>query len=744
MAAPNEFFRASGVVLRFLGLLTFLVHAGPAAFSQDGPAPKASVELVDVRLGIQGVYKLGQWTPLRIELSSGSGNLSDVDLMVRMVDPDGVPTEYRSAKFELPAGTMSVQRMLVKVGRRSSDLRVTVRVSEQPICTRLWQPSELPTAVAAGQQVVLSLGGELPLDAALAMRSGSRMERIAHQHIAMADELPRHWLGYAGIDALVLTTSKLEAFADYEPAQWAALRAWLELGGTLIWSAADQAEVLLRPTGPLHWLIPGRFDSVIAQRQTAGIEQFTAATRRLDQTPPGGSVFSIPMTLVGNPQGVVEAEEGFGNNRLPVIIRSTSGLGKTLFVAVDLDQDVFTHWVDLPRMLAKLLDLCLDEPADDAQRRSELGPITHVGYRDLVGQLRSALDQFPQVRLIPFSWIATLVAVYILLIGPLDYWLLKRWDRPEWTWATFPIAVVGFTTLAVACTWAWKGNALRVNQVSVVDMDLTSGIVRGTTWAHVYSPRTAKFRVATRPMADFDYETPPSQTTTWQGLPGDGLGGLERDEQSESFAHPYRVDVTLPEPDIADVQMLDFPIAIWSSRSFAGQWWGRVRWPASRPSLEAANQGGLAGTLTNPTPYDLDEAYLVFERWAYKLGSFPRNAVVQVDGSGGQDLQTLLTRRRVVKGRSVVTPWDRESTDVERIVSLMMYFAAAKGQAYTQLEHRFQRTLDWSDHLTAGHAVLWGRSRQSGSELLLDGQPIERPQDGTYCRLLIPVRAQGE
>ena len=63
----------------------------------------------------------------------------------------------------------------------------------------------------------------------------------------------------------------------------------------------------------------------------------------------------------------------------------------------------------------------------------------HYGYNDLAGQLRSALDRFDGVRLVPFWLVAGLIVVYLLLIGPGDYFFLRKLvGRMEWTWLTFP------------------------------------------------------------------------------------------------------------------------------------------------------------------------------------------------------------------------------------------------------------------------------------------------------------------
>ena len=556
--------------------------------------------------------------------------------------------------------------------------------------------------------------------------------------------MPRHWLGYSSLDALLITTSSKTDFAPIDAQQWAALRCWVELGGTVIACGATRAEAMFGPNGPLAWLLPGELEGVANQRQTTGIEQFAEASRRLDQVGSSGFSFSLPMAVIRHPRGKVEATEGFGAQQSAAVIRGTVGLGRVVFVALDLDLPPLSEWPDRPRLLARLLGFALDEAGDDESVHSGLGPVTHVGFSDLSGQLRHALDQFSGVRLVPFSWIAGLMVAYIAIIGPLDYWLLRRWGRAEWTWLSFGFSVIVFTALAVVLAHRWKGHEFRCNQVTLIDMDLASGRVRGTTWAHLFSPRTSQLALQTQPRAAFTWVTPPQQATSWQGLPGDGFGGLDRSDRIETFKRPYQLMLDVNAPAAANVRMEHFPMAAWSSQSLLGQWWGTVDWPEGVTRLTAGLDAKVSGSITNPLPVDIEEAYLVYDRTAYRLGRLAPGVMVPFDDVVEVDLQTLLTRRKVVQGHNVVTPWDANSTGVDRVMQLMMFYSAAKGRAYTRLQHRYQRMFDWSDHVTARQAVLWGRSRTPGADMLLNGETIPTSQDWTYYRLLIPVSLPGK
>ena len=94
----------------------------------------------------------------------------------------------------------------------------------------------------------------------------------------------------------------------------------------------------------------------------------------------------------------------------------------------------------------------------------EFAPLAHnEGYRDLAGQLRSSLDQFQGIRLVPFSVVALMIVAYILLIGPGDYFFLKKvLGRMELTWITFPTIVVLTSLAAYALGRYFKGDEVRM------------------------------------------------------------------------------------------------------------------------------------------------------------------------------------------------------------------------------------------------------------------------------------------
>src|SRR4029450_10710591 len=59
-------------------------------------------------------------------------------------------------------------------------------------------------------------------------------------------------------------------------------------------------------------------------------------------------------------------------------------------------------------------------------------------------QIVQAASQLPSLALPPVGGMIGLLALYIVLIGPVNYLVLKRLDKREWAWVTMPILILAF------------------------------------------------------------------------------------------------------------------------------------------------------------------------------------------------------------------------------------------------------------------------------------------------------------
>ena len=83
-------------------------------------------------------------------------------------------------------------------------------------------------------------------------------------------------------------------------------------------------------------------------------------------------------------------------------------------------------------------------------------------------QIVSAASQLPSLALPPIGGLIALLGAYILLIGPINYLVLRRLDRREWAWVTMPVLIVAFAAGAYGFGSLLRGSDLIVNEVAIV------------------------------------------------------------------------------------------------------------------------------------------------------------------------------------------------------------------------------------------------------------------------------------
>ena len=146
-----------------------------------------------------------------------------------------------------------------------------------------------------------------------------------------------------------------------------------------------------------------------------------------------------------------------------------------------------------------------------------------------------------------FLMIFLIVLAYVIVVGPLDFYISKRTRKPGITWFLFLGSIAGFSVLAYAYTSIVNVGDMRVVTTTVIDVDLESQSQRGNSMIWVYSARNAWYTMESQ-QEDLSVSSRES---------GDGVG---RDLAA--------VDITAASPP--DIRAR---IPIFSSKTFDSTWY---------------------------------------------------------------------------------------------------------------------------------------------------------------------------
>ena len=758
--------------------------------------PRRPLQIKDVRIGLPGGKdgqrcRVGAWSPVYVELLAGRDDLGagDFELVTETSDSDDVQGQYVIPVPALGKGSALTVLTYFRPGNRSARLTVRVRRKGGAVVHSADKEPDPQEVIGPDEVLYLTMGARLPglRRALLPPRKAegepeqeTDVERAEHNiaHVERPDQLPGDWFGYAGVDVVVLSTGSadflnglLDASRSGSAGAAQALGEWLRRGGRLVIGVGrnyQTAKLLLDRLG-----IRG-FDFSPPERaeQLPEVDQWAEHTK----TPLTG--LDVVRVRTG-PETLTLAGERKNGKVWPVLALAPCGLGRVLLVAFDLDAGGFTTWKGQEAFWKRVHE-------ELGPRPIARGKDQDVGDRpdELASSLQRGLENFEEIPVISFGWVAFFILLYILIIGPLDYFFLKKVvKRLELTWVTFPVVVLVVSVAAYFTAYALKGNDRRINKIDVVDIDLNGGEVQGTTWLALFSPRLESYTVGIEagPRWRPGKSDGTSTVVTTLSPPDSSAGGVDRPGSQSLFRRPY-----LYAPRAAGLKGV--PVPVWASRSFTASWRakGDLRKLIEVKEFGLSRDGQrLTGLIHNGLPLELRDVTLLYAGRAHPLDNIPAGGFYRIDARalsraiGTKAPQWLEAPfRPLARGEALASRGDREekgTLPVPPPAELMkaILFHAQEGGPYSHLNNSNLRRLDQGWRLrgfkTASRAaepqyldeaILVGRAAvPSGpaEEVTQDGASATQlwlgklPGDGereplkgylsqeTYVRIYIPV-----
>jgi hypothetical protein len=666
-------------ILAALAFAVALGLTGTAAAQQR--LPKVVIDEAGVRVGFPNSsdgsgYKTGFWAPVYVQLTApGPERVTRFDgtIIVSTTDSDDMDNLYKVPLPPMEPKEQTTVLTYVRPGSTGSEVQVTIRGADGRILSSQRAGRTGFTAAPPGTFLYVTAGADsTPLRRALRPKQAAAAEGVmpggdeggedvdaltTFSHVTQLQDLPTRWFGYDPVDVLILETGGNKAFVEQLLADRAnrkeALAEWVHRGGRLVISVShnnqdvntllDQLQVI---GCNVHGTVPRpSLDSVA--RWSGVTEGFVPRPPRKgpqqDKGPPVIDLAKIEVQPGKGVQSLVDEIDPQTRERWPVIVQAPSGLGRVILVGFDLDTGPFTDWEGEHRFWQKLNnELRPNQAAGKNVVNPNFGgsvPGWDQNHSDVGTLMQDRLESFNEVPVISFGWVALFILLYIVVVGPLDYFFLKKVvKRLELTWITFPTVVLVVSALAYVSAYYLKGNDLRINKVDVVDVvaefpdaDAQPRVAQGakaygTTWFTVFSPRIQNYTVGIEPapktwVPEVSREAaanPHSTVVTWMGRPENSYGGTGRAAGSPSLfrrAYVYADDASGLE---------GVPIQVWSTKTFTASWQAALSDdnPLFRAELtHTRGQTGeqLTGSLTSQLPVELEDAVLIYRNTRYPL-----------------------------------------------------------------------------------------------------------------------------
>lgn len=227
------------------------------------------------------------------------------------------------------------------------------------------------------------------------------------------------------------------------PKQWEAISEWVDGGGILVFSGGANGQKTL---GPVPGdLLPVELTGSRTASGMAELARLGGEDRFTDQ-----AVVSVGRRIRGD---VLASDAG-----TPLLIEERRGRGNVYYLALDLGMEPLANWRGNQAFWKAIL--------------TRTGAAANqVYYSHNPNPLAWSMRNLPGLQLPPSKTIGLILLGYIVLIGPLNFFILKRLRRPDWAWGTIPLTVLilvaGFFTVGYTSTGKYRIS----NSVGVLNLE---------------------------------------------------------------------------------------------------------------------------------------------------------------------------------------------------------------------------------------------------------------------------------
>jgi hypothetical protein len=420
------------------------------------PAAAATPGLrMDARILLNGNARIGSWMAIEVHLVNDGPAVSGE---LRLAGGSQGQTRFGTV-VDLPTQSDKVYTLYAQPPAFGSELEIVLASGEQKVAS-----TKAKFSIHDTTQLVVAVVAERPEEIVGNVRLLPNQNQVAPLVMSLIPEdLPQRVEGWNMLDRIVWQDVDATRLS---PEQLDSLRGWVANGGRLVIAGGTAGPRSLAALPDV--LLPYRPTAItdIAPASLAGL---------LGEIPDGATDLPALSGELAAGRALVTVGDG-----LVVAAERPYGLGQVTLLGFD----PAAEWI-------------AGSDASDGLWRRLLPPRTSGGlvFSD-DNMLVSAVSQLPSLALPPITGMIALLGAYILLIGPVNYLVLRRLDRREWAWLTMPLLIVAFTAGAFGFGAALRGNDVIVNEVAIVSG--APGATDGSAQVYVgiFSPSRGRYQVS--------------------------------------------------------------------------------------------------------------------------------------------------------------------------------------------------------------------------------------------------------
>jgi len=415
------------------------------------------------------------------------------------------------------------------------------------------------------------------------------------------------------------------AIADLAQKQQAALLKWVQDGGTLLLGATDQVDATA-----------GVFKDYLPMSLSQEMTSISAETlTKLS----GGGIFTQPISI----HTATNHEESLPvltENNVVLASKKKIGSGEIIQTAFSLGDQPLASMDGYAALLAKIIDIqSISQQGMMSQGQS---PLDQISY-----ELRNINELFPSFE-VSVSYMLIVIILYIIIIGPVLYFVLKKVDKREHAWWIIPVFSI---VLSIGLFIVGAKDRIvqpQVQQSAFYKVNEDSSL-NGYYVESILTNRSGDFIVNT------DKNTTAVAMRNYNNFTG-SVGDLHESSYIKENANGSTLTLR--------------DLNYWSVQSFGGKT-SAQNIGKMDVDITLKNEK-LTGTIKNNFPFELKDVTLISGVKEVKLGDIKANGTLQVDK---EMKTTVLQKPSVFNSYNYSYPSQKDEVDpmrVERMKTLAL------------------------------------------------------------------------
>lgn len=565
---------ASRSVLRIaLAALTIVALLSLMLTVRTPPVAAALAVRIAATPNFGGNYDSAQWVPITVALANdGAGASGEVIVEIPGVDP---PLRF-SQPIELPTRSQKVVTLYAQIPARVGTVSVYFdaggeRAVAPPLTLRELKSGQGLVGVIVDDAVQ---GAEITR-AIVGSYGSSTFEAITIN----PDEIPSNTFGLGSFSALIVGDAST---GRWSAEQRTAVDEWVARGGQLVAAGGPNWRKTLEGLGELPPLRPTDSRTVAGLTGLGGFVPVSGPT--------GQTIVATGDLLTG--ANVLAGQDG-----APLVATRNWGRGTVTSLAFDPSTNALGSWSGAGAFWQNLaLDnpqpVGLQEPFDGSSSGSP--------------EVADVLRDIPGLALPPTWLLGLILLIFIIVIGPVNYLVLRAVDRRELAWVTIPLVTIVFAGAIYLVGATTKGRSIVLNTASIVRISPGVRSAEVMAFYGLFTP--------TRGIRDVAL----SGESLVQPFSRNGLG--DNAELGSDVRFEQGAGTAVREASFAQ----------WTQRTIATQ--GRIDPAPVAAKVELRWDGQkVVGTVTNSSSSPIEDMLLVYNNAYQSVGSLAPGASVTVD-----------------------------------------------------------------------------------------------------------------